>query len=224
MATGESPPGFTPALTAASVRVRHGAWPRAVASRGRLSTTTISGIHRAMYSLLCQHLAMIVTMFRHQDRSASASPRRRCDVMVPRISRWRVLGSTCALLVFLILVQAPRPTALVRAQASCSVDETRLTLDGEEQAAVELVNLARGQAGLAPLTVSDALLRNALWKSTDLAVSGSLAQDDGFRTWFQRFADCGYDTSRSTVSQIVGRGLPTGAGHGNALAEHAEHT
>ena len=76
---------------------------------------------------------------------------------------------------------------------NCAVTENRMGLDGEEQLALDQVNAYRAAYGVGPLRLSASLERVAVWKSTDLAVRAYMAHDDGFRSWEQRFVDCGYD-------------------------------
>ncbi len=120
----------------------------------------------------------------------------------------------------------PSPTRPVRARAqgldtpvgaahsvNCGVDASRLALDGEEQAVLDATNAYRAQYGLQPLHISWTLQRVALWKASDTALHTYMQHDDGFRSWEQRFADCGYDYASmgASIGENLAAGMPGGA-------------
>lgn len=120
----------------------------------------------------------------------------------------------------------PAPARPVRARAqgldtptgaahsvNCGVDPSRLALDGEEQAVLDATNAYRLQNGLQPLQLSWTLQRIALWKASDTALHDYMEHDDGFRSWEQRFADCGYDYQAlgATIGENLAAGYPEGA-------------
>jgi len=96
--------------------------------------------------------------------------------------------------------------------SSCSVDLTHLALTPEEQIVLDLTNAYRASYGLSALRPDFALAQNALWKSTDLGAHAYTTHDDGFRTWQQRFADCGYDTITTYYGENLAGGDPSAAG------------
>ncbi len=54
------------------------------------------------------------------------------------------------------------------------------------------INDYRAQAGIGQLTLSRTLMSTAAWKSNDLGINGYFDHNDLFRSWSQRFQDCGY--------------------------------
>lgn len=94
---------------------------------------------------------------------------------------------------------------------SCDVDASRMALDPEEQAVVDQTNAYRASFGLPALQPSFELTQNALWKSGDMAAREYFAHDDGFRSWYQRFSDCGYDTAGAFVGENLAAGNASGA-------------
>lgn len=79
----------------------------------------------------------------------------------------------------------------VQAVANCQVGD--LTIDGEEQAFVNLLNQHRAANGLAALTISANLTRSATWMATDMANGNYFGHTDSLgRNSSQRASDCGY--------------------------------
>lgn len=97
---------------------------------------------------------------------------------------------------------------------NCAVDGGQLGLDGEEQYVVDQTNAYRAQNGLPALVVTGALQRVALWKANDIAQRVSMQHDDGFRSWQQRFSDCGYDylNMNAQIGENLAAGNAAGAG------------
>ncbi len=96
---------------------------------------------------------------------------------------------------------------------NCSVDASRLALDGEEQGVLDATNAYRAQYGLQPLQLSWTLQRIALWKASDTALHAYMQHDDGFRSWEQRFSDCGYDylSMGAAIGENLAAGYPGGS-------------
>lgn len=95
------------------------------------------------------------------------------------------------------------------AQDACGAPPAAAPLDAEEQAAVDAINAMRAAEGLPPLTVSATLNRAARSKAVNLAGGAPFSHDDGWRSWQQRLADCGYST-RVMVSENLAAGVDTG--------------
>jgi uncharacterized protein YkwD len=79
--------------------------------------------------------------------------------------------------------------------------DSRLRRGGGDQ-----TNNYRAAHGLPALRVFHALTVNALWKSTDMAVRHYGAHDDGFRSWDQRFRDCGYTEPNAWMRENLAGG------------------
>ncbi|HZQ37474.1 MAG TPA: CAP domain-containing protein [Dehalococcoidia bacterium] len=132
----------------------------------------------------------------------------------------RTLGTkTLSLSLAAALVAAALPGALhgaapVRADAAtvnCDVPDGQLAIDGEEQAMLDMLNAYRAQNGLGPVQFDEALQRAAAWKAVDMASNRYTAHDDSFRTWDQRFRDCGYTAPYAFMAENLAGGFPTGA-------------
>jgi len=106
------------------------------------------------------------------------------------------------------------PPAGAAHSVNCSVDPTRLALDAEEQYILDATNAYRAQYGLQPLQLSWTLQRIALWKAADTAMHAYMQHDDGFRSWEQRFSDCGYDYL--SLGASIGENLAAGYADGSA--------
>ena len=91
---------------------------------------------------------------------------------------------------------------------NCNVDGGRLGLDAEEQYVLDQTNAYRAQYGLPALVFTGTLQRVALWKASDIAQRVSMQHDDGFRSWEQRFRDCGYDYMNMNAQ--IGENLAAG--------------
>lgn len=92
---------------------------------------------------------------------------------------------------------------------ACAVSPSEAAIDGEEQAALDLMNALRAERGLAPLAASATLAQAATWKSVSMAASGVMNHDDTGRTWTTRIAECGYRAS-AQVSENLAMGVATG--------------
>lgn len=96
------------------------------------------------------------------------------------------------LLAFCALLVVPAPAA-----ASCEEDPARVAPRQDlALEVVELVNAHRARIGVAPLGVSPALMRSALWKSNHMATLGYFEHDDPAppvaRGFGERVRACGY--------------------------------
>lgn len=140
-------------------------------------------------------------------RAAAGVPRA-CPYVLPATMLLAVLG---AALGPAIAAPAALGTASRTALANCDVDPTAFWPDDEEQTALALINAYRDGQGLPSLSLSTALQRAALWKSTDMASRRYAAHDDGFRGWQQRLADCGYDIYDADVAENLAGGSASGA-------------
>lgn len=104
----------------------------------------------------------------------------------------KVICGSVALLLCVTLFQISLGSPLrVLALSNCTVTASGSN-DGGDQAMLQLINSYRSRNGLAPLALSAALSRSALWKSTDMAANRYMAHDDATRSWSQRLTDCGY--------------------------------
>ncbi len=122
----------------------------------------------------------------------------------------RLLTSlAAAALVALTASAAPHSFPTANAAAPCAVDASYESPDGEEQAAIDGINATRASNGLTALSFSPTLNRAAKWKASDMAAGAPMAHDDSFRSWHQRLADCGVDTS-SFVSENIAAGVESG--------------
>jgi uncharacterized protein YkwD len=98
-----------------------------------------------------------------------------------------------------------------QAGINCDVDLGQLALNSEERTLLELLNGYRTSFGLQPLRLSYTLTVNALWKSTDMASRHYAQHNDGFRSWMQRFSDCGYPMANALVGENLAGGYASGA-------------
>src|SRR5688572_32923111 len=88
-------------------------------------------------------------------------------------------------------IQSHRPA--VAQTPGCNVGSNELTVDQEEQSALELINSLRAGNGASALALSPSLGQAAALKSTSMAASGSFGHDDPGRSFTQRIRDCGYN-------------------------------
>lgn len=99
----------------------------------------------------------------------------------------RILGAVAAFGAFAWAASAPAP-----ADASGSCDVADASIDGEEQAFLQLINNYRSGSGLAPLALDAALTRSATWMANDLATHASFGHTDSVgRSPWLRMPDCG---------------------------------
>lgn len=132
----------------------------------------------------------------------------------------RTLGNTTlSLALASALIAAALPAALhgaapVHADSTtvnCDVSDSQLAIDPEEQALLDMLNAYRAQNGLGPLQFDGPLQRAAAWKAADMANNRYTAHDDSFRTWDERFRDCGYNAEAEYMAENLAAGFPTGA-------------
>lgn len=86
------------------------------------------------------------------------------------------------------------------ATTNCDVADPDRALAADETQMLSLHNQYRAQVGLNALQVDSVLMRAARWKAAALAASNApgsarVDHDDPFRSWEQRFIDCGYSSS-----------------------------
>jgi len=94
---------------------------------------------------------------------------------------------------------------------NCTVDTAQLSPGQEEQAVLDATNAYRAAHGLPALRLSYALTVSAVWKASDMATRHYDTHDDGFRTWDQRFRDCGYDVPDAWMGENLAGGNPAAA-------------
>jgi uncharacterized protein YkwD len=105
---------------------------------------------------------------------------------------------------FVVAVAGIQPTRPAAAQSvGCPVNPADLSIDAEEQAALDAINALRAAAGLAPLAWSSSLGQAAANKSASMATTGSFAHDDPGRTWLQRVQECGYRASWQVYENLA---------------------
>src|ERR671914_747014 len=110
------------------------------------------------------------------SQSFSLSPRAR-----GRRRPWpAALAVAVAAAAFAVVVAgwALRAAPPAGAAGDCTVAAADLTVDGEEQRLLDLINQYRAQHGLGAWKLSPTLTRAAAWKSRDMATNGSRAHAD----------------------------------------------
>ena len=76
---------------------------------------------------------------------------------------------------------------------------------------LEQTNAYRIAHGLSALRLSYSLSLNAAWKSSDMSARRySTTHDDAFRSWDQRFRDCGYTMPGATFGENLAAGIASG--------------
>ena len=150
-------------------------------------------------------------VFRVPAPSAACRPRR----------IWLPLAGCAPLLVAIVLGFIPAAARAERAYsasaqarsaalANCDVDASRLPLNDEEQAVLDQTNAYRAAYSLQPLQLSYSLTISAEWKASDMAANHYGAHDDGFRTWDQRFRDCGFNMPDAYMGENLAGGYASG--------------
>ncbi|MGD9894110.1 MAG: CAP domain-containing protein [Dehalococcoidia bacterium] len=91
----------------------------------------------------------------------------------------------------------------------CAVSPTELTVDQEEQSALEMINALRAGSRAPALSLSPSLGQAAALKSVTMAASGSFGHDDPGRSFSQRVRDCGYRATPD-VAENIAVGVDTG--------------
>lgn len=100
----------------------------------------------------------------------------------------RALGASLVLLGALAWTAAAPPAA--NALTNCTVDD--LTVDGEEQAFLRLINDYRAKNGITALSLDPALTRASTWMASDLSSRSTFAHADSLgRSPWVRMPDCG---------------------------------
>ncbi|HLZ70519.1 MAG TPA: CAP domain-containing protein [Dehalococcoidia bacterium] len=129
-----------------------------------------------------------------------------------RTSRKALAMALGATLLAAALPAGLRSTAPVHADGAtvnCDVPDSQLQIDPEEQALLDMLNAYRAQYGLGPLQFDPPLQRAAAWKAMDMANNRYTAHDDSFRTWDQRFRDCGYTAPYAFMAENISGGFAT---------------
>jgi uncharacterized protein YkwD len=97
------------------------------------------------------------------------------------------------------LASAPRPA---RAAVNCDVAD--LTVDGEEQVFLTLLNAYRQQNGAAPLNISQSLNRASTWMSTDMANYNYFSHTDRLGRYFDaRMSQCDVNVAQSWSENLA---------------------
>jgi uncharacterized protein YkwD len=91
----------------------------------------------------------------------------------------------------------------------CNASPNELTVDREEQSAIELINALRAGNGASALVLSSTLGQAAALKSTSMAANGGFSHDDPGRSFAQRIRDCGYSATPN-VAENIAAGVDTG--------------
>lgn len=117
----------------------------------------------------------------------------------------RILGALAAFGAMAWAASAPS-----HADAAGSCDVADASIDGEEQAFLQLINTYRAGKGLAPLAIDGALNRSAAWMANDLAGRSNFGHTDSLgRSPWVRMPDCG-------VSWPGGENLAAGTDYSSA--------
>jgi uncharacterized protein YkwD len=139
----------------------------------------------------------LVTTFRQRSRTTGLAVFAIVTAVLPTFSPNGMRANTYA------ASAAPLST-------NCDVDPSALGADDEEQSALDQTNAYRAAYGLQPLQVSYTLTVTAEWKANDMAARHYADHNDGFRTWDQRFHDCGYNYPGAWFGENLARGNSTG--------------
>ena len=101
----------------------------------------------------------------------------------------------------------PHSLAVSATQTNCEVADADGALSEVEAAMFGLINQYRTELGLPTLILAPTLQRVAGWKAEALQ-RGPIPpvrmadHDDGFRSWDQRFIDCGYPASANFAENL----------------------
>lgn len=118
----------------------------------------------------------------------------------------RILGAAAAFGAFAWAASAAPSSA----DASGSCDVADASVDGEEQAFLQLINTYRASSGAAPLAIDAALTKSATWMANDLASHSNFGHTDSLgRSPWVRMPDCG-------VSWPGGENLAAGTNYSSA--------
>jgi uncharacterized protein YkwD len=124
---------------------------------------------------------------------------------MPRVHPARAMLVLTVLLCCVSALYLPRPAA--GQSSGCAVGSADLTVDGEEQAALDAMNALRSESRLPPLLPAPSLAQAAAWKSANMAATGVFGHDDAGRGWWQRIVECGY---QSPATENLAVGVETG--------------
>jgi uncharacterized protein YkwD len=115
----------------------------------------------------------------------------------------RVITFLAAMLALAGTVGTLTPTTAVAQAPGCAVSPGELTVDAEEQSALELINALRAESRAPALTLSSTLGQAAAHKSATMAASGRFSHDDPGRSFSLRIRECGYRASQSVAENIA---------------------
>lgn len=121
----------------------------------------------------------------------------------------RITAFLAAALALAVAVGFQTPGPAVAQTPGCGVNSSELTVDQEEQSALEQINALRANNRAPALSLSSSLGQAAAHKSVTMAASGSFAHDDPGRSFPQRVRDCGYRVTPN-VAENIAVGVDTG--------------
>lgn len=91
-----------------------------------------------------------------------------------------------------------------KALTNCTIADSAVALDTQEQAFLGLINTYRAQNGRGSLTPLTSLNRAAAWHATDMVTKGYFSHNEpSGRTWSTRMTDCGYPTGGWRAENIA---------------------
>ena len=105
------------------------------------------------------------------------------------------------------LIAPVRPTLGSAIQSNCDIADDSGALSEQEAAMFGLINQYRADLGLPAMTLAPTLQRVAGWKAEALQQAPippvrMADHDDGFRSWDQRFIDCGYPATANFAENL----------------------
>jgi uncharacterized protein YkwD len=117
---------------------------------------------------------------------------------------------TAGLLLFSLALPA---TLSAQSSGPCDLPGVDQAADTAERELLAAINRYREEQGLTPVQFSPVLLRVARWKALTLAGGGIRPisfddHNDSFRTWEQRFLDCGYPDSAQFAESFADGNAP----------------
>lgn len=124
-----------------------------------------------------------------------------------RLNRISIFLAAALALMGAVGIQTHGPA--VAQTPGCNVSSNELSVDQEEQSAIELINALRSSNGASALALSPSLGQAAALKSTSMAANGSFSHDDPGRSMSQRVRDCGYNATPN-VAENIAAGVDTG--------------
>ncbi|HVZ11986.1 MAG TPA: CAP domain-containing protein [Patescibacteria group bacterium] len=120
------------------------------------------------------------------------------------------------------------------ALTNCTVDNSYIAVDSDEQSEVDLINQYRQQNGLPALPLSLALTRDAAWMTKDMGDKNYFSHTDSAgRSWDTRASQCGYpDFAADILDAGTGNITPQSTlvdwqnspGHDKVIKDHIDGT